>query len=77
MAYHIFISELFSLSLPSYLLLALFISMQRAENPFLGTSSIKSETPLTLPSYFICAPVLASRLPPFGTANNIRLKDGY
>lgn len=33
----------------------------------LGMSKIKSATPLTAPSYFIRAPVLASRLPPLGT----------
>ena len=78
MAYHIFISELFSLSLPSYLLLALFPFRSLHFDAKSGKSFlIKSETPLTLPSYFICAPVLASRFPPLGTANNIRLKDGY
>ena len=37
----------------------------------------KSATPLTAPSYFIRAPVLASRLPPLGTAKSIRASLGY
>lgn len=54
-----------------------FISMQREAHPFLGMSKIKSATPLTAPSYFIRAPVLASRLPPLGTAKSIRASLGY
>ena len=81
MAYHIFISEFFSLSLPSYLLLALFPFRSlhfdaKSGKSFLRYKQYQIGNTLTLPSYFICAPVLASRFPPLGTANNIRLKDG-
>ena len=82
MAYHIFISEFFSLSLPSYLLLALFPFRSLHFDAKSGKSFLRykqyqiENTPYTS-LVLLCAPVLASRFPPLGTANNIRLKDGY
>ena len=54
-----------------------FISMQREAYPFLGTKSIKSDTPRITPCLFNFVAVIMFLSSPLGTAKSITERQGY